>query len=78
MPRRKRETVKVLDMQMDEVLATELMVHHLHLAACLFEGTRDDNNRMAKLLIRRLSEPANDGAARFIDALDAYYKRIAE
>lgn len=63
----------------DETEATQLMVHHLAIAAMYFECTRDDRGREAKELIKsRLNEGAAVAATKFVVSLVHHYDDIVK
>lgn len=58
----------------DEVEATKLMVHHLHLAAVLFEATHDDNGAFAKELILKMAPIEQNAMDAFVEHLVLAYE----
>ncbi len=58
----------------DETEATKLMLHHLHLAAILFEATHDDKGDLAKSLILRMAPIEQRAMAAFVTHLVAEYE----
>lgn len=58
----------------DETEATKLMLHHLHMAAILFEATHDAKGDKAKELALKLA--AINAVHAFIDSLVADYEKF--
>ena len=58
----------------DETEATKLMLHHLHMAAILFEATHDDKGAFAKELILKMAPIEQRAMAAFITYLVAEYE----
>ena len=65
------------DIEHNEETATLLMVHHLTLAASLFENTHDDGGKRAREMIRQcLGDGWSTAAELFLDHLVQYYAAI--
>jgi hypothetical protein len=56
--------------------ATTLMLHHLHIAALLFEGTHDDHGAKAKELILARAPIEQPAMNAFVDALIEAYESM--
>lgn len=59
-----------------EAEATQLMLHHLHIAALLFEGTHDDRGAYAKEQVLQLAPTEQPAMNAFIDALVNVYEEM--
>lgn len=62
----------------DEIEATKLMIHHLHIAAMLFEATHDDEGVSAKELILQQAPLEHSAMNSFVTALVLAYEGMAE
>jgi len=62
----------------DETEATKLMLHHLHMAAILFEATHDDKGAFAKELILKMAPIEQNAMDAFVEHLVLAYEGFDE
>ena len=62
----------------NEEEASRLLIHHLHIAAMLFEATYDDNGAFVKALIRRVPPIEQPAMEAFVNNLLSAYEAFNE
>ena len=69
--------VYVMEQEVNEEEATQLMMHHLRLAASYFEATHKDSGWRANILIKeKMQDDWSKAASAFVNALCASYEEM--